>query len=183
VDDEPDILETVEDELYMCILHKASDFESAKQYLISYRYDIVILDIMGVNGFDLLKISTLRGFPTVMLTAHALTEESLKKSIQLGAVFFMPKETLPELRIFLEELVLNKFKPSWMNFFDRLSSYFVKYFGPRWKDKEKFSMKWKNFFRRARTTSLRKMNTCHRIKLGTGKALQQAPFVMERMTH
>ena len=138
VDDEPDILETIEDELYMCILHKASDFETAQQYLLSYTYDIVILDVMGVKGFDLLKISTSRGFPTVMLTAHALTSEALKQSIQLGAIFFLPKETLPELRFFLEELVINKFKPSWMNLFDRLSAYFNKYFGTNWKEKDRF---------------------------------------------
>lgn len=138
VDDEPDILETVEDELYMCILHKASDFDTAQQCLLSYTYDIVILDIMGVNGFDLLKTSTSRGFPTVMLTAHALTTEALKKSIQLGAISFLPKESLPELRFFLEELVINKFMPSWMNLFDRLSVYFNKYFTHNWKEKDRF---------------------------------------------
>ncbi len=138
VDDEPDILETVEDELYMCILHKAENYETALEYLLSYTYDIVILDIMGVNGFELLKTSVSRGFPTVMLTAHSLTPDTLKKSIQLGAVFFLPKETLPELRYFLEELVYNKFIPSWMSFFDKLGVYFNKYFGPNWQEKDKF---------------------------------------------
>jgi len=138
VDDEPDILETVEDELYMCILHKAENYEKALEYLLSYTYDIVILDIMGVNGFELLKTSVARGFPTVMLTAHSLTPETLKQSIQLGAVFFLPKETLPELRYFLEELVENKFIPSWMSFFEKLSVYFNKYFGPNWKEKDQF---------------------------------------------
>lgn len=138
VDDEPDILETVEDELYMCILHKAENYKTALEYLLSYTYDIVILDIMGVNGFELLKVSVERGFPTVMLTAHSLTPDTLKKSIQLGAVFFMPKETLPELRYFLEELVENKFIPGWMSFFERLGVYFNKYFGPNWKEKDRF---------------------------------------------
>lgn len=138
VDDEPDILETIEDELYMCILHKAADYEIACDYLKNYKYDIVILDIMGVNGFELLKLSVSKGYPTVMLTAHALTPDALKKSIQLGAVFFLPKETLPELRFFLEELVKNKFIPSWMTFFEKLNIYFNKYFGPNWKEKDQF---------------------------------------------
>jgi hypothetical protein len=73
-----------------------------------------------------------------MLTAHSLTPDTLKKSIQLGAVFFLPKETLPELRYFLEELVKNKFIPSWMSFFEKLGVYFNKYFGPNWKEKDKF---------------------------------------------
>ena len=83
VDDEPDILEIVEEELDGCILHKATDYDTALQYLLSYTYDAVILDIMGVNGFELLKRAVSRGFPAVMLTAHALTPEALKKSIKL----------------------------------------------------------------------------------------------------
>ena len=47
VDDEPDVLETVEEELDMCLLHKAQDYDTAIQYLLGYTYDIVILDIMG----------------------------------------------------------------------------------------------------------------------------------------
>ena len=138
VDDEPDILEAVEEELEMCLIHKAGDYETALQYLLGYTYDAVILDVMGVNGFELLKVSVSRGFPTVMLTAYALTPEALKKSIQLGAVFFLPKEKLIDLRDFLEDLIKNKGVPSWMNFFDRLGAYFNKHFGPDWKEKDKF---------------------------------------------
>jgi DNA-binding NtrC family response regulator len=138
VDDEPDILEAVEDELDMCLIHKAGDYETALQYLLGYTYDVVILDVMGVNGFELLKVSVSRGFPTVMLTAYALTPEALKKSIQLGAVFFLPKEKLIDLRDFLEDLIKNKDVPSWMRFFDRLGAYFNKHFGPDWKEKDRF---------------------------------------------
>lgn len=138
VDDEPDILDTVEEELEMCLVHKARDYEAALQYLLSYTYDIVILDIMGVNGFELLKVAVSRGFPSVMLTAYALTPEALKKSIKLGAVFFLPKEKLPELRDFLEDIIQNGNKPSWMKFFDKLGSYFNRHFGPDWKEKDKF---------------------------------------------
>ncbi len=138
VDDEQDILDTVEEELEMCLVHKARDYDTALQYLLSYTYDIVILDIMGVNGFELLKVSVSRGFPTVMLTAYAVTPEALKKSIKLGAVFFLPKEKLSELDDFLEDIVQNGGKPSWVKFFDRLGSYFNKRFGPDWKERDMF---------------------------------------------
>jgi CheY-like chemotaxis protein len=138
VDDEPDVLETVGEELDMCIVHKAGDYDTALQYLLSYTYDIVILDIMGVNGFELLRNSVSRGFPTVMLTAHALSPESLKKSIKLGAVSFLPKEKISELRTFLEDVVLGGAKPVWEKLFDRLGGYFNKRFGPDWKEKDKF---------------------------------------------
>ncbi|MGD9078741.1 MAG: response regulator, partial [Desulfobacterales bacterium] len=65
VDDEPDVLETIEEMLSMCRIYKATDYVTALQYLLSYTYDIVILDIMGVDGFELLKQAVSRGFPTV----------------------------------------------------------------------------------------------------------------------
>lgn len=138
VDDEPDILETVEEELDICLVDKAENFDTAIQYLTGYTYDIVILDIMGVNGFELLQNAVDRGFPTVMLTAHALTPEALKKSIKLGAVSFLPKEKIPELRTFLEDVVLGEGKPVWKKLFDRLEGYFNKHFGPDWRERDKF---------------------------------------------
>ena len=138
VDDEPDVLETVEEELDMCLIHKAKDYDTALQYLLSYTYDIVILDIMGVNGFELLKTSVSREFPTVMLTAHALSPDSLKKSIKLGAVSFLPKEKISDLSFFLEDVVLGEGKPVWEKLFDRLGGYFNKRFGPDWREKDRF---------------------------------------------
>ena len=138
VDDEADILETVEEELDMCLVHKAQDYDTAVQYLASYTYDIVILDIMGVDGFTLLKDAVNRGFPTTMLTAHALTPDALKKSMKLGAVFFLPKENLSELKEFLETAVLQKGKSSWSYFFDEFGKYFNRRFGSDWKEKDTF---------------------------------------------
>lgn len=136
VDDEPDVLETLEELLDVCLVHKAADYDTAIQFLLSYTYDIVILDIMGVNGFELLKTSVSRGFPTVMLTAYALSLESLKKSIKLGAVTFLPKEKMPELRSYLEDVVLGEGKPIWQKLFDKMGDYFNKRFGPDWKERD-----------------------------------------------
>ncbi|MBW2344399.1 MAG: response regulator [Deltaproteobacteria bacterium] len=138
VDDEPDVLETVEEELDMCLVHKATDYNTALQYLLSYTYDFVVLDIMGVNGFELLKNSVSRGFPTIMLTAHALSPESLKKSIKLGAVSFLPKEKMSELSSYLEDVFTGGGKLVWQRLFDKMGGYFNKRFGPDWKEKDKF---------------------------------------------
>jgi CheY-like chemotaxis protein len=143
VDDEPDVLDTVEEHLEGCQIHKARDYATALQYILSYTYDVVILDIMGVNGFELLKSSVSRGFPTVMFTAHALSPESLKKSIKLGAVSFLPKEKIAELRSHLEEVVVGNGKPVWQKLFDRMGTYFNKKFGPDWKEKDKFFKEFK----------------------------------------
>jgi CheY-like chemotaxis protein len=149
VDDEPDVLEIIAEQLSDSEVHKAEDYDTALQFLVSYTYDIVILDIMGVNGFELLKHSVARGFPTVMLTAHALSPESLKKSIRLGAVSFLPKEEIPELRSFLEDVVLEGGKPVWKKIFDRLGGFFDKRFGPDWKKKDEFFTRFEEEIRKA----------------------------------
>jgi len=138
VDDEPDVLETVEEDLDMCLVHKATDYDTALQYLLSYTYDVVILDIMGVNGFELLKVAVTKGFPTVMLTAHAVTPEALKKSIKLGALSFLPKERMSELREFIEDVVMGGGKSVWLKLFEKLDDYFNKRFGPGWKERDRF---------------------------------------------
>jgi hypothetical protein len=73
-----------------------------------------------------------------MLTAHAVTPEALKKSIKLGALSFLPKERITDLKEFLEDVVLGTGKPLWIKFFDKLGSYFNKRFGPDWKERDKF---------------------------------------------
>ena len=138
VDDEPDILATLEDELDMCRIHKATDFDTAFQNLARHTYDAVILDIMGVKGFELLKNAVSRGFPTIMLTAHALTPDALKKSIQLGAVSFFPKEKMSELMPFLEDVVTYGGAPAWQRTFKSMGGYFDKRFGHDWHTKDKF---------------------------------------------
>ena len=103
VDDEPDVLETLQELLDMCIVQQAADFDTAVEFISNHSYDAVVLDIQGVNGFELLRHAVSKGFPTLMLTAHAATPESLKKSIELGAVAFLPKEYILELKDLLED--------------------------------------------------------------------------------
>ena len=138
VDDETDILDTLEEVLDMSIVHKAVDHKTGQQLLTSNSYDIVILDIMGVNGFELLKSSVSKGFPTIMLSAHSVTPMDLKKSIELGAIFFMPKEHISQLPEFLEGIVLDSSKSVWMKLFDWLGDYYNRRFGVDWKVKDKF---------------------------------------------
>jgi DNA-binding NarL/FixJ family response regulator len=139
VDDEPDVLITLEELLDMCEIHKAQDFDTALQLILNNTYDVVVLDIMGVNGFELLKNSVARDFPTLMLTAHAMTPEALNESIKIGAVSFLPKELMPEIVELLEDVVLGGGKRLWwLKSLEKTGPYFDEKFGPGWKDKNKF---------------------------------------------
>ena len=138
VDDEPDVLDAVAEELEMCRIHKAADYAGALEKIRSGDYDMVVLDIMGVNGFELLKESRLRGFPTVILTAHALSSEAFKESVRLGAAAFLPKEKITELASFLEDVLLDTGRPVWQKVLDRLGTFFEDRFGSGWIDKDEF---------------------------------------------
>jgi CheY-like chemotaxis protein len=138
VDDEADILETIEDILDMAEVDTARDFESASEKIRTGTYDLAILDIMGVNGLVLLEEAVAKGIPTVMLTAHAVNPETLMASIRKGAISYLPKETLVELDDLLEDLLAAQAagKPPWKLLFDRLGAYFDERFGPDWKSKD-----------------------------------------------
>ena len=139
VDDEPDVLSTVAEILDMCRVDKASDFETGLQLIMNNSYDAVILDIMGVNGFELLKNAVSRGFPAIMLTAHAVTPEALKRSIELGAVSFLPKEQMLDLKELIEEVFQGGGKRLWwLKSLQKTGPYFEQRFGPDWKEKDKF---------------------------------------------
>jgi CheY-like chemotaxis protein len=149
VDDEADILETIEDILDMAEVDTARDFESASEKIRTGTYDLAILDIMGVNGLVLLEEAVAKGIPTVMLTAHAVNPETLMASIRKGAISYLPKETLVELDDLLEDLLAAQAagKPPWKLLFDRLGTYFDERFGPDWKSKDEpfwsdFSRHW-----------------------------------------
>ena len=110
VDDEPDVLDSLEELLSMCDVVKASSFETAKECIEQGQFDLVILDIMGVSGYDLLEIATNKNFTAVMLTAHALTPENIAKSYREGAAYFLPKEEMVNITSFLNEILEAKQK-------------------------------------------------------------------------
>jgi len=147
VDDEPEILELLEEEILgaypNCKLDKATTFKAGAEMLASKTYDLVILDIMGVRGFELLERAVTRDFPTVMLTGHALSPEALKRSIEMGARAYIPKEKVGEIVPFLEEILHYENLPGWEHIYENLKEYFDKRWGEYWqRPDEKF---WKEF--------------------------------------
>jgi DNA-binding response OmpR family regulator len=140
VDDEQDVLDTLSDFLIDCKIDTAGSFEAAQALLESNPYDAVILDIMGVRGFDLLEMANQRGIPALMLTAHAFSEETLKQSAEQDACYYVPKEKMVEIEVFLADVLeaVDKGKNPWVKCFERLGRFYDKKFGGKdWRDREK----------------------------------------------
>lgn len=138
VDDEPDVLETLVDLLPMCDVVKVSSFQEAKNLMETQYFDIAVLDIMGVDGYKLLEIANKREIMAVMLTAHALSPEDTVKSYKEGAAYYVPKEKMPEITTYLNDILEAKEqgKSFWVRWFDRFNAYYDEKFGPDWKDKD-----------------------------------------------
>ena len=141
VDDEVDVLDMLEEEILEvcpnCIFDRSPTHEEAFEKITSGTYDLVILDIMGVRGFDLLELAASRDLPVVMLTANALNPEALKRSIEMGARAYLPKEKLGEIVPFLED-VLKESDPSygWGHLITKLEEFFNDRWGEFWKKGE-----------------------------------------------
>ena len=139
VDDEPDVLETLEELLPMCDTVKADNFEDAKELLENQYFDMAILDIMGVEGYDLLKIANERKVTVAMLTAHALSPDNVVKSYEGGAASYVPKDQMANIATFLNDILEaeEQGKNFWWRWMDRFSSYFERRFGPDWQEEQK----------------------------------------------
>jgi CheY-like chemotaxis protein len=147
VDDEPDVLDSLEElvlsEAPRCQIEKAQTYEDALELLTTHRYDLVVLDIMGVRGFDLLEAAVQRSFKVAMLTAHALTPEALKRSYDLKAYAFLPKEKLVDIVPFLEDVLTYDYATGWKRLLQKLHVFFNDRFVSDWE--KKTGLDWKEW--------------------------------------
>jgi DNA-binding NarL/FixJ family response regulator len=75
---------------------------------------------MGMRGFDLLDLSGKRNLTVAMLTAHSLNPESLKRSIEMKARAYLPKDKLGEIVPFLETVLEQEYLPGWSRLMKKL---------------------------------------------------------------
>jgi DNA-binding response OmpR family regulator len=139
VDDEPDVLDTLEDMLSDCDVVKAKSFEEAKKCLEAQSFDMAVLDIMGVNGYELLEIAVKKKVTAVMLTAHALSPEDTMKSFRGGAAYYVPKDKIAEMPKILANILdlKSQGKNTWMPFVGWAEAYYSAKFGPKWEKSKK----------------------------------------------
>jgi DNA-binding NtrC family response regulator len=147
VDDEPDVLESLAElvlaDAPQCRVEKAATYEEAMALLQANFYDLVVLDIMGVRGFDLLEAAVKRNFKVAMLTAHALTPEALKRSYDMKAYAFLPKEKLADIVPFLEDVLKYDYATGWKRLLQKLHGFFSDRFVSDWE--KKTGLDWKEW--------------------------------------
>ena len=147
VDDEPDVLEVLEEEIMDaspdCTFETATTFEAAVQLLETSVYDVVILDIMGVRGFDLLDVAVKKNLRVAMLTAHALSPDALKRSYEMKARAYLPKDKLGEIVPFLEDILQYDYETGWKRLSKKLYVFFTDRFETDWE--KKTGMPWQEW--------------------------------------
>jgi len=147
VDDECDVLKVLEEEIMDacpdCTFDKAETFEQAAAFLETNVYDVVILDIMGVRGFDLLDIAVKKNLRVVMLTAHALNPGALKRSYEMKARAYLPKDKLGEIVPYLEDVLQNDYEAGWKKLSKKLYAFFTDKFESDWE--KETGMPWKDW--------------------------------------
>jgi len=140
VNEEKDVLEIIDEEFSFeaadATVHAATTFESARQYMVSYTYDLALLDIWGIRGFDLLEIAHNANIPVVILTTHVSSIEDLRKSIELGARACLPLEKLGSLIPFLEDVLKLEHQSAWERVIDQVENLFTKRFGSDWRKRQ-----------------------------------------------
>lgn len=104
VDDEPDVLDVVQEALATSQVTTAGSFDEARPLIAKESFALVILDIMGINGFLLLEACRKNKLPVAVLTALALNAQAPNAAMKLGAVSFIPKEALHQLPEILAEI-------------------------------------------------------------------------------
>jgi CheY-like chemotaxis protein len=122
----------------LCKVDTASTFEEAEELLIRNFHRITVVDIVGVRGYELLDIAKTRDIPALMLTAHTISKDNLKKSFEKGASFYVRKDEINSIAVFLADILeaREKNKSVFVRWEERLSGFCDRRFRPNWKDED-----------------------------------------------
>ncbi len=126
-DEDPVTLQVLEQKILEagvnCRLDKVSSYFEAVEMMVSLTYDLVLLDVMAARGLDLLSLVVIRNFPAAVLASNPLDPHVLKRSIEIGARTYLPKDKLKEIVPFLED-TLYEYLPKWKRFSERVKGTF-----------------------------------------------------------
>ena len=116
VDDKPEVLMALNKEISgscpECRFETATTYQEAVEKMMSWTYDIILLDGMGTRDFDLLDWALVRNYPIALLTTSLSNPEPQNQAIKKVTRFTLPMEKLKDIVPFLEDIVRYK-RLSW----------------------------------------------------------------------
>ena len=141
VDDEEDILNTLVEALEEAHVDRAADYQTALKLIEREQLRPGHPGHHGGIRSQAVEKTVEKSIPTVMLTAHALSAETLLASIRKGAIFYLPKEKLAEIDTDPEPTarIHGIWPTTWNLLFDKLGDFFDEKFGPDWKKRTRSS--------------------------------------------
>ncbi len=78
-----------------------------------------------------------------MLTAHAVSPETLRRTFEMGAWSYLPKEKLGEIVPYLEDVLKYGYVPAWKRLMEKLKGFFDSKFESEWE--KKTGMDWREW--------------------------------------
>lgn len=88
-----------------CRFDMATTFQVAIQYLSSYTYDLIILDMTNDWGSELLTRVVIHNFPTVVLMDNRTPPEDVRHYMASKLLTFLPREKLKEIVPMIERIL------------------------------------------------------------------------------
>jgi CheY-like chemotaxis protein len=137
--DQPKVLVSLEEKILEacpeCKFDKATNYKEAVEKMVSWTYDLVILDIMDERCLDLFELIGTRNFPMVMLTQRALSPETLRHFIHRIPRALFPKDKLGEIVPFLENTVRKEGLSKWKRLVENIKGFLLNHFESDWEKK------------------------------------------------
>lgn len=119
VDEEPALLEFLETEIRHAFpslrIQTAATYGEATTLLGSWTYDLVLFDITGTQGFDILTQAVNRPYPipALMLNAEALPPASLERALALGGHRCLSRENVRQIVPFVDGMMKGNHEALW----------------------------------------------------------------------
>ena len=115
-----DVKEQIRRSCPICLFDMADTFEIGTQYLASYSYDLVILDLETDRRHELLKRVSSHNFPLIVLVEDECDPKTAVHLIMSGVQLFLPRSKTKEIVPAIEQIFNIKSMATWKRPFKRL---------------------------------------------------------------
>lgn len=125
IEADPELLKSIETGLAAacptCRLEKAAAYQEAADKMVSWTFDLVLLDQMINQGEKLLEIAQLRKLPVILLTYPNSILKFGPIGLDPGFLSCLPIGDIKEIALLIENFFASSSRPEWKKYTVRLS--------------------------------------------------------------